>query len=66
MTMYGPIPLKSKPLLVLNGQTIIRRDFARIGIDDKIMIIEELDVLCILAARFKHYFEKPALTEDAF
>ena len=28
--------------------------------------IEELDVLCRLAARFKHYYEKPALTEDAF
>jgi len=29
-------------------------------------LIEELDVLCRLAARFKHYYEKPALTEDAF
>lgn len=32
-TMYGPIPLKSKPLLVLNGRIITRGDLAWRGID---------------------------------
>ena len=37
-----------------------------LGTSFRTRLIEELDVLCRLAARFKHYYEKPALTEDAF
>ena len=33
-TIYGPIPLKSKPMLVLNGKIIDRGDWAWRGIDD--------------------------------
>ena len=33
-TIYGPIPLKSKPMLILNGNIINRRDWAWRGIDD--------------------------------
>ena len=37
-----------------------------LGTSFRTRLIEELDVLCRLAARFKHYYEKAALTEDAF
>ena len=33
-TIYGPIPLKSKPMLILNGKIIDRGDWAWRGIDD--------------------------------
>jgi hypothetical protein len=69
MTMYGPIPLKSKPLLVLNGQTITRRDVARIGIDDKKTEYSKRElarIFGIRARKIKDYrvlIGKPAVTK---
>jgi hypothetical protein len=69
MTMYGPIPLKSKPLLVLNGQTITRRDVAWIGIDDKKTEYSKRElarIFGIRARKIKDYrvlIGKPAVTK---
>ena len=69
MTMYGPIPLKSKPLLVLNGQTITRRDVVWIGIDDKKTEYTKRELARIFgvkARKIKDYrvlIGKPAVTK---
>ena len=54
MTLYGPIPLKSKPLLVLNGQTITRRDLAWRGIDHTKMEFTKKELARIFGVNFFH------------
>lgn len=54
MTLYGPIPLKSKPLLVLNGQTITRWGLAWRGIDHTKMEFTKKELARIFGVNFFH------------
>ena len=69
MTLYGPIPLKSKPLLVLNGQTITRWGLAWRGIDHTKMEFTKKELARIFgvkARKIKDYrvlIGKPAVTK---